>query len=112
MVTPKDIRVVVISKIWAYATVMMALSVLFGGPGRNWKVIFLPATIALGASLSTIVVWGKSRDRQSDLQLPSANLEELKHRIENLEAIAASSTDPLEYALKQSNSAIEREIAD
>jgi hypothetical protein len=112
MVTPRDIRVAIISRIWAYATIMMGLSVLFGGPGRNSKVIFLPATIALGAAVSTIVVWGKSQDRQRDVLLPSSNFEELKQRIENLEAIAASNDAPLEYALKQPSGSTKREIYD
>jgi hypothetical protein len=88
--TPKDIRVTIISRIWAYATAMLALSILFSGRGRDWKVVLLPATITLGAAISTIVVWGKSDHHRHDILLPSENLEELKQRIENLEAIAAS----------------------
>ena len=59
-----DIRVAVISKIWAYATASIALSVLFAVPGRSWKVVLLPSTIALGATISTIVIWGKSNYRK------------------------------------------------
>lgn len=92
----KDIRVTVISKIWAYATVAIALSALFAAPGRSWKVILLPSTIALGATISTIAIWGKSNHRRHDLLLPSENLEELKQRIENLEEIAASSSIAVE----------------
>lgn len=99
--TPKDIRVIVISRIWAYATAMIALSILFSGPKRDWKVIFLPTAIALSAAISTIVVWGKSNHRRHDLLLQSENLDELKQRIENLEEIAASTTVPLAHSLKQ-----------
>ena len=96
-----DIRVAVISKIWAYATASIALSVLFAGPGRSWKVILLPSTIALGATISTIAIWGKSNYRRHDFLLPSENLAELKQRIENLEEIVASSNIPVEYRLTQ-----------
>jgi hypothetical protein len=92
--TQQDIRVVVISRIWAYATGMIALSILFAGPGRDWKVILLPATIASGAALSTIVVWGKSNPHQRDFLPPTENLAALKQRIEDLETIAASSNVP------------------
>jgi hypothetical protein len=92
-----DIRVTIISKIWAYATASIAVSVLFAGPGHSWKVVLLPSTIALGATISTIAIWGKSNHRRHDFLLPSENLAELKQRIENLEAIAASSDIPMEY---------------
>jgi hypothetical protein len=98
----KDIRVTVISKIWAYATAMLLISIFFSGRGRDWKVIFLPTTIAFGAAISTIVVWGKSRyHRHDDALYPSESLEELKQRIENLEAIAASDVKPWESSPKQ-----------
>jgi hypothetical protein len=103
--TQRDIRVTVIAKIWAYATGMIALSILFSGPGRDWKVILLPATIVSGAAISTIVVWGQSGYRLRDVPLTSENLEELKRRIENLEAIAASSNMPWEHSLQQLNQA-------
>lgn len=91
--TQKDIRVTVISRIWAYATMMLLLSILFSGRGRDWKVIFLPVTIAFGAAVSTIVVWG-GRHHRHDALLPPASLEELKERIENLEVIASSDAKP------------------
>ena len=88
--TQQDIRIVIISRIWAYATGMIALSILFSGPGRDWKVILLPATIASGAALSTVVIWGKSSRRRQDFLLPAETLAELKQRIEDLEEIAVS----------------------
>jgi hypothetical protein len=99
----KDIRVTIISRIWAYATAMLLISILFSGRGRDWKVIFLPTTIAFGAAISTIVVWGKSRyHRHDDPLFPSESLEEFKRRIENLEAIAASDyVKPWESSPKQ-----------
>ncbi len=95
-----DIRVAIISKIWAYATASIALSVLFAGPGRSWKVVLLPSTIALGATISTMAIWGKSNHRSHDFLLPS-EMQELKQRIENLEEIVASSNIPVEYRLTQ-----------
>ena len=96
-----DIRVAIISKIWAYATVSIALSGLFAGPGRSWKVVLLPSTIALCATISTMAIWRKSNHRSHNFLLPSENLQELKQRIENLEEIVASSNIPVEYQLTQ-----------
>jgi hypothetical protein len=105
--TQQDIRIVIISRIWAYATGMIALSVLFGGPGRDWKVTLLPATIASGAALSTIVVWGKSNSRQRDFLLPDENLSALKQRIEDLEVIATSSNVLHEF-VNEPNKSLDR----
>lgn len=95
----KDIRVSIISRIWAYATVMFLISILLNSQGQDRKVLFLPAIILLGAVTSTIVVLRKLRDHQYETLFPSKKLEELKQRIENLEVIASS--DDWEHALKQ-----------
>ncbi|MBW4660315.1 MAG: hypothetical protein KME15_16700 [Drouetiella hepatica Uher 2000/2452] len=90
--TQRDVRVTIISRIWAYATAMLLISILLNGHGHNRKVLFLPATIVFGATISTIIVLRKLRDHQPNAKSPSETLEELKQRIENLEAIAASDT--------------------
>jgi hypothetical protein len=99
--TQRDIRVTIISRIWAYATAMLALSIVFSGPGKDWKVIFLPTTIALGAAISTIAVWGRPRHHRHNALPPSENLDEIQQRIENLEAIAAHDTRVWDHSLKQ-----------
>lgn len=97
----RDVRVTIISRIWAYATAMLLISILLTGQGPDRKGIFLPATIVFGGIISTIVVLRKLRSPQHTTLVPSETLEELKQRIENLEAIAASDAGPWDYSLKQ-----------
>jgi hypothetical protein len=100
-----DIRVTIISRIWAYATAMIALSLLFSGRERDWKITLLPATIAMSAAISTVVIWGKSHPHRRSTLHVTENLEELKQRIEDLEAITAGSTDFLDKTLSSNASA-------
>ena len=99
--TQKDVRVAIISKVWAYATAMPLISILLSGQEHDRTVLFLPATIVLGATISTIVVLRKLRDYRYDALFPSEPLEILKQRIENLEAIAASDARSWDHSLKQ-----------
>ncbi|MBD2076925.1 hypothetical protein H6F86_24170 [Phormidium sp. FACHB-592] len=99
--TQRDVRVTIISRIWAYATAMFLISLLLKGQGHDRAVLFLPATIVFGAVTSTIVVLRKLRDRQHDASLPSDTLEALKQRLENLEAIATSDASYWEHSPKQ-----------
>ena len=86
--TQRDVRVTIISRIWASATAMFLIAIVFLGQGQERKMLFLPATIVFGAVTSTIVVLRKLRYPQYNALFPSETLEELKQRIENLEAIA------------------------
>lgn len=99
--TQRDVRVTIISRIWAYATVMLLISILLNGQGQDRKVVFLPATIVFGATISTIVVLRKLRCDRHGILFPSETLEELKQRIGNLETIATSDDRQWDYALKQ-----------
>lgn len=99
--TQRDVRVTIISRIWTYATAMLLISTLLHGQGHDQKVIFLPAIIVFGATISTVVVLRKLRYDQHDILFPSETLEELKQRIENLEAIAASDDRHWDHSLKQ-----------
>jgi hypothetical protein len=91
--TQRDVRVTIISRLWAYATAMLLISILLNGQGQDRKV--------LGAVTSTIVVLRKLRDHRHETLFPSQTLEELKQRIENLEAIAASDAGHEDLFLKQ-----------
>ena len=97
----RDVRVTIISRIWAYATAMLLISLLLKGQGQDWRVLSLPAVIVFGAVISTIVGLRKLHYHQHDTLFPSEALEELKQRIENLETISASDTDRWEHSLKQ-----------
>lgn len=69
---------------------MFSISILLNAQGHHQTIFLLPATIVLGATISTIVVLRKLRYDRHDTPFPSEILEELKQRIENLETIAAS----------------------
>ena len=97
----RDVRVMLISRVWAYATAMLLISVLLTGQGQDQKLLFLPATIVFGAVISTIVVLRKLRYDQHNTLFQSETLEELKRRIENLEAIAATDDRHWERPLNQ-----------
>lgn len=99
--TQRDIRIIIISRIWAYGTAMFLISILFKGQGHDRAALFLPATIVFGALTSTIVVLRKLRDRQPDALFPSETLEALQQRVEHLEAIATSDASDWNHALKQ-----------
>ena len=86
----KDVRVTIISRIWAHATAMLLISFLLSGKARNSKAIFLPLTVVFGATTSTVLVLRKLRDRGYSDRLTSETLQELKQRLENLEEIVIS----------------------
>lgn len=96
-----DVRVTIISRIWACATVMFLISVLPTYQGQDRRTLFLPATIVLGAATSTIVVLRKVRYPQQDTLFPSEPLKEFKQRLENLEAIATSDASHWEPSSRQ-----------
>lgn len=99
--TQRDVRVTIISRIWAYATAMLLVSILLNSQGQDRKVLFLPATIVFGATISTIVVLRKLRYDRHDILFPFKTLEELKQRLENLETITASDAMHWDHSLKQ-----------
>ena len=92
----KDMRVVLISKIWAYATGMIAISTLFM-PAKHS--IFLPVSVASGAALSTMVIWGDRRSKNGQVLPEQVNA--LKQRIANLETIAGSDGWEFQNQIKQ-----------
>jgi anaerobic C4-dicarboxylate transporter len=95
--TQRDVRVTIISRIWAYATAMLLISILISGWGHDRKVL-LPVTIVFGATISTIAVLRKLGDCQHDALFPLEPLEMLKQRIKNLEAIAVSEASQLKIS--------------
>ena len=83
----KDVRVAIISRIWAHATVILLISPLFLGKARDTKAFFLPLTVVFGATTSTIVVLRKFRDGYNNERLTSETLRDFEQRLENLEEI-------------------------
>ena len=101
--TQKDVRVTIISRIWAYATAMLFVSALLHSWASERRLLFLPITIVFGATTSTSVVLRKLRYHRHSDQLTPETIEELKQRIENLEEIVTSDVKVLDRSLQQLN---------
>ena len=97
----KDVRVTIISRIWAHATAMLLILFLLSGKVRDSKAIFLPLTVVFGATTSTIVVLRKLRERYSNERLTFEALQEFKQRLENLEEIVISNPELLNRSPQQ-----------
>ena len=86
---PKDIRVGLTTRIWFFATVMLAIAALPSGTAGLGHVIVSLAILA-GAGVGTAAVWG-AFSKRDEKQLPPGtpkNLPELEERVANLEVIA------------------------
>lgn len=82
----KDIRVAATSKIWAFATGMLALSIpLVGITG----VSAIPLAVIIGAAVSTVMVWRSFEHQPKNSPLLTNSIKELEQRISNLETICS-----------------------
>lgn len=83
----KDSRIKVTSKIWAFATGMLAICIPLSAATKSGAVI--PIAVIAGAAIGTTSVW--RGDRKSGNRLEDANkIEKLGGRIADLEAIIAT----------------------
>ncbi|HEX8235290.1 MAG TPA: hypothetical protein VF600_04995 [Abditibacteriaceae bacterium] len=85
---PKDARVGLTTRIWFFATVMLAISSLPHYASGFGNVI-VSLAILVGAGVGTAAVWGAFDGRETK-QLPPAprDLSELEERLSNLETIS------------------------
>ena len=86
---PKDARISLTTRIWFFATVMLAIASLPSGTAGLGHVIVSLAILG-GASVGTAAIWGAFEKRGESKQLPPAlkELPELEERVANLEVIA------------------------
>jgi hypothetical protein len=84
---PNDARVGVTTRIWFFATMMMAIASMPRSTAGLGHVIISLAILA-GAGVATAAVWGAFSKRE-EKQLPPApkDLSELEERLSNLETI-------------------------
>jgi len=85
----RDIRFAATSRIWAFATGMLAICIPLTAVARSGPI--LPLAVITGAAVGTRAVW-KSSDKNSgnsNLSLPNS-VEALEERIANLETIIGS----------------------
>lgn len=83
----RDIRISVTSKIWGYATGMLAICIPLSAATESGPII--PIAVVSGAAVGTAAVW-KSSDQKSQNSIEASNkVKELEERIADLETIVA-----------------------
>lgn len=100
--TPKserNIRVAATSKIWSFATGMLALCIPLSAVTKSGAI--LPLAVLSGAAVGTVAVW-RSSDNQSRNSLSSTNsIKMLEQRVANLETICNSQELDLQRKIEQ-----------
>lgn len=91
----KDIRVAATSKIWAFATGMLAICIPLSSVTRSGPI--LPLAAIAGAATGTYFVWRDDKHQS----LPNTNSKQLEQRIANLEMIVSDREFELERKIKQ-----------
>ncbi len=94
----KDIRLAATSKIWTFATGMLAICIPLSAVTRSGPI--LPLAVITGATAGTYVVW-RNPENQSRNNLSPGNVKELEQRIANLEAIVSHQELDLDRKIKQ-----------
>ncbi|MBE9168448.1 hypothetical protein IQ238_13305 [Pleurocapsales cyanobacterium LEGE 06147] len=84
----KDVRLNVTSKIWAYATGMLAICIPLSAATDSG--VILPITVISGATIGTASVWKFSNQESTSKSQTSNKFKELEGRIADLETIIAS----------------------
>ncbi|NEO34057.1 MAG: hypothetical protein F6K36_27360 [Symploca sp. SIO3C6] len=103
----KDTRTATTSKIWSYATGMLALCIPLSAVTRSGAI--LPLAVVTGATISTAVVWKSDKKAQNLLQ--PHQMQQIEERLANLETIAAS--DPLQWqSQRQQLESSDRHVSD
>ncbi|HEY9853940.1 MAG TPA: hypothetical protein V6D28_31010 [Leptolyngbyaceae cyanobacterium] len=75
-----DTRLAATTRIWSFATGMLALSILFSPTREN---IAVPISIATSAAAGTAVVW--LADRKSSISLQEHQLKRIENRLNEIE---------------------------
>ena len=98
----RDVRVAATSRIWAYATGMLAICIPLTAVARSGAI--LPLAVITGAAVGTGAVW-KSSDKKSGTSsfLSGHSVEALEERIANLETIVGSEEIHFHRQLNQVN---------
>ncbi|NJK46874.1 hypothetical protein HC931_00430 [Candidatus Gracilibacteria bacterium] len=80
----KDLRLKVTSKIWAFATGMLAICIPLSAATKSGAII--PIAVIAGAAIGTTSVWRGDRKSSNRIE-DSYKIEKLEGRIADLEAI-------------------------
>lgn len=97
----KNIRVAATSKIWTFATGMLAICIPLSAVTRSGAI--LPLAVISGAAVGTVAVW-RSSNNQSRNPLLTDSIKTLEQRIVNLETICSNQELDLHSKIKQLDS--------
>jgi hypothetical protein len=98
----RDIRIAATSKIWGFATGMLAICIPLTAVARGNPI--LPLAVITGAAAGTAAVWQSSDKKSPHGTLSQNNLEKLEERIANLETIVGTEEINFQRKLKQLDS--------
>lgn len=95
--TTKDIRVAATSKIWLFATGMLAICIPLVAITHSDAII--PLVVMASAAISTVAVWGGFG--KGSINASTKSMQEMEQRIANLETICSSQELELHSKLKR-----------
>jgi hypothetical protein len=98
----RDIRIAATSKIWGFATGMLAICIPLTAVAKGNPI--LPLAVITGAAVGTTAIWQSSNKKSHNGSLSQNNLEALEERIANLETIIGTEEINLQRKLKQLDS--------
>ena len=94
----RNIRVAATSKIWTFATGMLAICIPLSVVTKSGAI--LPLAVISGADVGTVAVW-RSSNNQSRNPLLTNSIKTLEQRIINLETICSNQELDLHSKIKQ-----------
>jgi len=97
----RDVRVAATSKIWTFATGMLAICIPLSAVTKSGAI--LPLAVISGAAVGTVAVWRNS-EQQSRSPLLTNNIKTLEQRVTNLETIWSNQELDLQSKIKQLDS--------
>lgn len=95
----KDIRVAATSRMWGFATLMLAICIPLTAVTRSGAI--LPVAVIFTAAVSTVAVWRKSDNQPKISPLLPNTIKALEQRVSNLEIICSSQELDLQSKIRQ-----------
>jgi hypothetical protein len=90
-------RVMMTTRLWAFAVALMALSVPMIGIERDMAV--LPIMIMIGTTISTVVVWRSGSKRSDEMAMLAHSIRELQQQLARQQI--TSSDDDLKRKIEE-----------
>lgn len=95
----RNIRVAATSKIWTFATGMLAICIPLSAVTKSGAI--LPLAVISGAAVGTVAVWRSSNNQSRNNPLLTDSIKTLEQRIVNLETICSNQELDLHSKIKQ-----------